>query len=112
MSTTGHILNLIFNSYYLLALGLAVVLFTAHTLRELVHTRGMRWSAGEPCPHCGKPMAAGTGRSIGTIWRPVPWLRCEGWPKCDFSTRRIAVARPATGNVVSFDRRKAQEMRQ
>jgi len=112
MSAATHILNLIYNSTYLLALILAAVILAGHVIRETARNWGISWSAGDACPHCGKPLSAGIGRSLATLWRTVPWLRCDGWPKCDFSTRRVDIARPAAGNVVSFNRRKGQEMRQ
>jgi len=80
------------NVFYVAILIVGVATVAACSIKETARTRGMRWRVGDPCPHCGKPLAAGTGRSIVTLGRRVPWLRCEGWPRCDFATRRIASA--------------------
>ncbi len=82
----------------------------AVAIAGLIHLQKNRapkgWRAGDPCPHCGKPLAFGHGRSIVTLGRPVPWLRCEGWPKCEFSTQRI---RPDTASPMQRGSPRSQQ---
>jgi ssDNA-binding Zn-finger/Zn-ribbon topoisomerase 1 len=37
------------------------------------------------CPICGKPLRIRYGRSLITLFVEMPWVVCEGWPKCEYS---------------------------
>ncbi len=40
-----------------------------------------------PCPHCGKPLNLFRARSVMTLFARRLYLRCQGWPRCDFYVR-------------------------
>lgn len=91
-------INVLNASYAVIPIA-GVALVAVYSIKKVARSWGMRWRAGDPCPHCGKPLEAGAGRLIVTLGRRVPWLRCEGWPRCDFVTRRIAMPVAANENA-------------
>jgi hypothetical protein len=49
------------------------------------------WREGDACPDCSKgKLVAVNARSVLTLGRLVPYLLCDGYPRCGFATRRIA----------------------
>jgi hypothetical protein len=89
MKTVADLINSGFALVYLGGGLVAIALLGWYGLKGVIRNWGVRWRSGEACPVCGKPLELGRGRSVLTLGRPVPWLRCTGWPKCDFSTRRV-----------------------
>jgi ssDNA-binding Zn-finger/Zn-ribbon topoisomerase 1 len=55
--------------------------------------------AGSPCPICGKPLELGRARSLLTLFLKRYWLRCSGWPHCDFARLASNDAKPSEPQV-------------